>query len=317
MNEFLINTLFKNQIPKGLPEDGALAASATSARWCAPADVQDGTATIEGTVTLADGSRVTLKSRKIDVRTFETARKKVPFKKTEEFEDWFSHFHETPDPALLLPALRIFTHDAGARNEANLTEFFVAALKAHPLAAQELISKLPSEDRWMRMVTTSILTWAGYETASLRETLDDHDKAIMNAIHFPDPFDLSPNEAIGARQDMLWAIFFATGSFQPVRTIAGELAWREDYDKLMEHGRQARASGAPPTEGWPPYAARGAAYGAAGWSMHSISMTDPLLNDYIAALKASPETPEQVKKELANLENNPAFQLNFDQKTGK
>ncbi len=133
----------------------------------------------------------------------------------------------------------------------------------------------------------------------------------------PDPYDLTPSASIGARQDMLWAIFFATGSIQPVRTLASELAWREDYDKLMEHGRQPRASNESASGEVPPYAGRGVGYGAAGWSMNSISMTDPLLNDYIEALKVSPDTPAQIKKELAHLKDNPAFKPPPDPKTGK
>jgi hypothetical protein len=49
------------------------------------------------------------------------------------------------------------------------------------------------------------------------------------------------------------------------------------------------------------------AYGAAGWSMSSLASRDGLLWDYVEALKASPDTPPAVKKELANLFANPAF----------
>jgi hypothetical protein len=44
-----------------------------------------------------------------------------------------------------------------------------------------------------------------------------------------------------------------------------------------------------------------------GWSMSALASRDPLLWDYVEALKASPGTPSAVKKELANLFTNPAF----------
>src|SRR5260370_15246809 len=88
--------------------------------------------------------------------------------------------------------------------------FFVAALKANPAAAAELMRKLLAEDRWMRLIGTAILTWGGYDTAALRETLSDEDKRQLNAHTMPDPYDLTPSASIGARQDMLLAIFFAT-----------------------------------------------------------------------------------------------------------
>src|SRR5258708_21289918 len=61
--------------------------------------------------------------------------------------------------------------------------FFVAALKANPAAAAELRRKLPAEDRWMRLIGTAILTWGGYDTAALRETLSDEDKRTAQCAH--------------------------------------------------------------------------------------------------------------------------------------
>jgi len=65
--------------------------------------------------------------------------------------------------------------------------------------------------------------------------------------------------------------------------------------------------GEQPTADLPEYAFRGVAYGAAGWSMSALASRDPLLWDYVEALKASPGTPSAAKKELANLFTNPAF----------
>jgi hypothetical protein len=86
-----------------------------------------------------------------------------------------------------------------------------------------------------------------------------------------------------------------------------ELEWSEDYNKLMERARQAHASGGTPGTEMPEYAFRGVAYGAAGWSMSSLAVRDALLHDYTEALKASPDTPPAVKKELTGLFTNPAF----------
>src|SRR5262249_13838874 len=107
MGQFLIDTLFKNRIPKEIPPDGTLAASAQAARWCAPADVRDGTATVQGIAILADGRTVTLKPRKMEIKTFATARKKTAFKRIDDIGEWSMHYHEAPDPAQLLPALRL------------------------------------------------------------------------------------------------------------------------------------------------------------------------------------------------------------------
>jgi hypothetical protein len=57
----------------------------------------------------------------------------------------------------------------------------------------------------------------------------------------------------------------------------------------------------------PEYAFRGVGYRGAGWSISALASRDPLLWDYVEALKASPGTPSAVKKELANLFTDPAF----------
>lgn len=317
MPEFLEQTLGKGRVFKEIPPDQALAASGVKTRWCVPVDARDETATVQGSVLLPDGKTLALKRRKVEIKTFESARKKNPLKQAGLAADWLQHFHDAPDPALLLPALRLVAQDGEARNALNLMEFFVAAFKAYPVAAEEMQRKLPTEDRWTRLIGTAVLGWAGYETASLRAGLPQEDKNALGAVALPDPFDMTPNERIGARQDMLWAVFFATGRIEPVRAISTALAWAEDYGKLMEHGRQVRASGEKPTGEWPPYAARAAAYGAAGWSMGSLARSDALLSDYIDALKAAPETPPSVKQELENLYKNPAFRMDRAAETAK
>jgi hypothetical protein len=309
MQEFLANTLIRNRPFDEIPPEEALAASGPNARWCAPPDAQDGTAAVRGTVFLSDRHKVVLKRRKFEIRTFESARKKTPWKNVEQMSPWIQHFHEAPEPALLFPALRLVAEDQDARNAMNLMEFFVSAFKAYPEAAEELKRRLREEGRWTRVIGTAVLNWAGYDVASLREGLPQEDKNALSAVTLPDPFDVTPNERIGVRQDMLWAIFFATGRIEPVRAISMALAWREDYAKLMERGRQMRASGEKPLAEWAPYAARAAAYGAAGWSMSSLALSDALLSDYIDALKTGLDTPVPVRQELENLYKNPAFRM--------
>jgi hypothetical protein len=304
-NDFVTQVLASADIKNPITSLASLAAS--SGRWCTPADVHDGTASVKGSATLPDGKTVELKQRKFEIRTFESARKKASFKSIKDMGDWPVHYHDAPDPALLLPALRLVANDDKARNLTNLTAFFVAAFKASPVAADELMQRLPKEDRWTRLIGTAVLGWAGYQTTALRDSLDPQGKAMLDAVKLPDAYAVIPDRDVGNRQDMLWAMFFATGRIEPVRAISGALAWKEDYDKLMERGRQARASGEEPSADVPEYAFRGMAYGAAGWSMSSLASRDPLLLDYVETLKASPETPPAVKKELANLFANPAF----------
>src|SRR5215510_4082024 len=275
--------------------------AASKAGWCAPVDVQDGTLTVKGSAITSDGKTISLERRNIEVKTFETARKHPPFKSLEMLGQWTMQYHATPDPAQLLLALRMIAGDQKMREELGAWSFFVAALQASKPAAEELMRRLPSEDRLVRLYSVSALKQGGYSTESLVSGFTEQDKSLLQSLQFPDPYDMTPGPDIGARQDMLWSIFFATGSIKPVRAIASELAWGDDYARFK------KAADAGERTGWSDSVGRAVGYSAAGWSMGSLAQEDNLVYDYIDVLKASSDTPPAIKKELENLYKNPAF----------
>jgi hypothetical protein len=284
------------------PLESMASLAASRAKWCAPVDVQDGKATLRGTVTLANGTGVPLDARTIDVKTFESARKQVPFTDMSAFGSWLQGYHAAPDPAQLLPGLRLVAADEKARSILNIMAFFVAALKGSPVAAEELIHKLPGEHPWTRLYAVPILRNAGYPTESLMDGFKDNEKAVLRSVEFPNAFDITPDRALPNKMDMLWATFFATGRLEPVKTIVLLLGWREDYDKFVKM-RESRQKPIELTDS----IMRGVVYMAAGWSLNALSRSDGLVADYIDVLKSSPDVSAQVKAELANLHTNPAF----------
>jgi hypothetical protein len=298
--DFVTQALGAAGITNPIPSMATIAAS--RAKWCAPVDIQDGTATIRATVATADGKSLALSLRSIDVKTFETARKNAAFTDVNTFGPWLQHYHAVPDPAELLPGLRIVASDEKARFMPNIMMFFVSALKASPAAANELLRALPSEGRSVRIYTIPLLSEAGYVTDSLLGEFTEDQKTVLRAVHLPDPFDLKPDRELPNRMDMLWAVFFATGRVEPVRTVASMLAWRSDYDKFVE----MQKSGQKPSEATESIM-RGVVYTGAGWSLNALSRKDGLVADYIDAFKSSPDTSATVKAELANLYTNPAF----------
>ncbi len=298
--DFVTDVLAAAGIKNPMPSGVSIAAS--RAEWCVPLDAQDGIATIQSSVVAPDGKSVALKPRSVDVKTFETARKNAPFRDVATFGPWLQRYHNAPDPAELLPGLRIIASDEKFRLMPNIMTFFVEALKTSPAAAQELIHKLPTEDRSVQIYSIPLLSEAGYDTASLLGPFRDDEKTLITAIHLPDPYDLKPDQALPGKMDMLWAIFFATGRLKPVRTIASMLAWRADYDKFEEMRKSGRKPSAV-TES----IMRGVVYSGAGWSLNALSRNDGVIMDFIDALRASPDTPADVKAELASLYTNPAF----------
>jgi hypothetical protein len=276
--------------------------AASHARWCVPPDSVSGTVIIRGTVERPNDTLFSLDTRTVSVQSFEASLKSVPFKDMTTFGGWLQHYHAAPEPAELLPGLRIVASDEKARTMPNIMVFFAEALRASPVTAMEIIRALPKEDRSVRVYSIPLLGESGYDTASLLSGVSEDEKGATTSMHLPDPFDLKPDRMLPSRMDMLWASFFATGRIEPVRAVASMLAWREDYEKLMA----VQKSGQKPTE-LTESIMRGVLYSGAGWSLNALSRNDGVVADYIDALRASPDTSAQVKEELAHVHTNPAF----------
>ena len=288
------------------PMSSMVSLAVPPAQWCAPPEGPDGSLTIHATVTGADGKKFEPALRSIEVKTYATARKNPPFKDIETFSVWVQRYHFAPEPAQLLIAIRIIASDESSMQKPNLMEFFVAALKADPDAAKELLRALPAESPFVRAYCIPVLKEAGYPTSALLNEFPAELRPEIDAIHLPDPFDMKADENLPNRMDMLWTIFFATGKIEPVRAIASMLAWQPDFRKLQE----IQKSGQKPKE-ITESIMRGAVYSGAGWSLNSLSRTDGVVADYVDALRASPDTPGFVREQLAHLHVNPAFNPNL------
>jgi len=181
--------------------------------------------------------------------------------------------------------------------------FFIEALKASKLAADEVIRELPKENHLVMLYNLKVLNGAGYKTDALLAGLSADEKAQLSAFRLPDADDRAPDRNLPRRMDMLWADFFATGRFEPVQKIVSFLGWHDDYDALV--ARRNANPGKPPALN--ESAMRGIVYVTAGWSLNALSHTNPLLEDYLAALEAAPDTPANIKNELSGLHSNPRF----------
>jgi hypothetical protein len=298
--DFVTEALAAGGVKNPMVSTASIAAS--RAKWCMPVATEDGTATIRATVETSDGKTFSLNPRKIDLKTFDSSRKNVPFKDISTFGPWLQHYHAAPDPAELLPGVRVVASDDKARFMPNIMVFFVKALMASPAAANDLLRALPNEDRPVQIYSIPLLSEAGYATAPLLIGFKEDERTVINSVHLPDPFDLKPDRTLPSRMDMLWAYFFATGRIEPVKAIASMLAWRGDYEKFVE----IQKSGQKPTEATDSII-RGVVYTAAGWSLNALSRNDGVVADYMDALRSSPDTAADVKEELAHIHTNPAF----------
>lgn len=277
---------------------------ASADRWCAPVEASDGTAKVEAEVKSPSGHQG-LQSSTILIESFETGSKKS-FKDLEELGAFWQTYYRQPNPARLLPALQFMVanqqHSNGGQAEI-LAAFLSAALKAAPSAARDFQTRIATQPPLTRAFGLLILRSAGYDIGSVLNKLSaEEQQKFLSLPTLQDPFDLTPTQQLFQHLDMMWAVFGATGEFKPVNTIASALSWRadyEDFDKLRKTPDHSSTL--------TPSIVRGVVYTAAGWSLSSFQMNDPLVADYIDYMRASPDTPQTVKSELAGLANNPAF----------
>jgi hypothetical protein len=291
------------KLPDSFKTMASVGASAN--HWCAPVDAADGTATVSAEVESPTGHQV-LNSATVQIESFETGSKKS-FKDEQELGAFLQTYYRQPNPARLLPALQSLVAQETLHSEEGHTEimaaFLSAAVAADPVAARDFQRRITTQPPLTRALGLLVLRSAGYDVSSVLNTLDlDEQEKFRKLAPLQDPFDLTPTQALFQHLDMMWAVFGATGQFKPVQTIASALSWRADYDDFDK----LRKSGERPSE-LTPSIVRGVVYTAAGWSLSTFQRDDPLVADYIDYMRASPDTPQAVKSELASLQTNPAF----------
>ena len=288
------------------PPDMTMASiGASSESWCVPANAQDGTAAFEAEADTPDG-RKKLAGAKIAIESFETGVKQT-FKNAEELEKFTMGYHYQPNPARIYPALVYFCSEPQFVSGPGAIEinaaFLGAALKANPAAAKDFMSRIALRNECPRDVGALAMLTGGYNIDPILDTMRNDDRQRFKQIaKLPDPYVFGSPAQVPTQFDMLWGIFTATGQIAPMRKIASALTWRPDWEEFDK----ARKSATPIKE-WTPSIGRAAAYSAAGWSIGSFQRTDPLAADYIDSMIASPDTPDDVKKELKGLLTNPAF----------
>lgn len=273
-------------------------------RWCVPDNAQDGKAVIESRVQTPSGEQ-RLKKVEVQVESFETGSKRAF--KIEELGDFAMSYYRHPNPARLFPALQCFAENdklrSGKGNLESNAAFLEAALKADPIAEKDFLTRVSATSGFTRAYGLLVLLSAGFDIdPALKSMTDEERQEFAKHPVLPDPYDFNAGADIPTRFDMLWGIFGATGTFEPVRKIASALEWRPDYEEFLRRRSDIHSVADLTPQLW-----RGVSYGAAGWSLGSFQRNDGLAADYIEYMLASSDTPAAVKTELSGLSSNPAF----------
>ena len=278
---------------------------ASASHWCVPADARDGAANVDVSIQAPGPAQVSVSST-VGIETFGTGAQKK-FKDAEEFGRFLQTYYQQPTPSRLLPTIEFMVTVQAKQPTQGLAEivgaFVSAAVRADTAAAHEMLSRIGSESALVRAFALLALRSAGYDIDPSQGRLPREEQAKFKSLPaLEDPFDLSASEVLFHHLDMLWAVFGATGEYEPAKTIASALAWRSDYEAFAKVRNNPNR-----TSELTPSIVRGVVYTAAGWSLRSLQTHDGLVADYIECILASQETSPAIKSELRGLSTNPAF----------
>ncbi|HEY0795332.1 MAG TPA: hypothetical protein VGD64_06085 [Acidisarcina sp.] len=300
--DFVAGALSAINIKNPFPTTAAITAS--SQKWCVPQAAPDGDVEVSADVKL-DGKETHLRTTAIHMESLGTAASRS-FADEKEFSEWVLNYHKMPEPGRLLAAFRYLGANAksGAlqKSEAIILQFLKSALKHDAATARGFGPFISADDSASRMLTLTLLSQAGVTLTQPPQLTDEDKKFISEAGSLPDPYDMQPNQELFSKLDMLWSDFSATGRVASIAAVVSALAWRSDYDAFDE----MRKKGIKPP-GLTDSIIRGVTYTAAGWSLGSFKRSDPLATDYIAWIAAQPTTSANIRKELSELNSNPAF----------
>jgi len=265
------------------------------------------TATISGAPTTTTIEPATIKIRP----TADWLKDALPSK--EEMGKYLNRYHEDMSPGRLLLLLKAAAN-YGDLNVPSVYGFFATTYQQNLTARNAAVAVFPSLDEPTQKALMFVLRLGGQDVLALLPQCRPENVAALNKAvpplgdprslpHFKDPVSPDAVRGIGEIMDRCWSGWMATGDPSYLRALVGLLDGAEDFPSLQSW---VKAKGG--VKGLNAQVARGLAYQIAGWSVGSFQRTDPLISDWLLFWEHDPAFPPGLRKEIASLAGNPAFQ---------
>ena len=194
-----------------------------------------------------------------------------------------------------------------------LPAFFALTFKTNVAAREAAVAAYPTLETESQIVLLWMLRLGGLELTTLFPSLSAETVAQFKTVkpladprHLPsfkDPVDLQEMSRIGVPMDQCWASWTATGDPTYLRALVDLLASAPDFP-IFESWQKTRGG----AKGLNAQVANGLRYQIAGWSIGSFQRTDPRVADWLLYWQDDPSVPETIRREIASLPSNPAFQ---------
>lgn len=265
----------------------------------------------EYTIAVTARDAVSGKVRKRQVRV-----QLVPFgyassvESMEEYRRWLPTYYLQPDPVKAFKAYLDYADlDNAVTGQLDFSQIFFYKLlfEKHPFLLKALVDSYADADLQTRMKVLFMLALLDYREAPYLKELPEMEKGYfenVRLLYLPEPYEdlISPQQL-----DCLWAEFYATGRFEPIRQIVEGLALAE-YDGSLEELGKGEESEKTDQERMNAY--REVLLQSARWSLLSNCRQHPLVRAYCGFIfqegPLTAITREELGRVLATADSTPS-----------
>lgn len=222
-----------------------------------------------------------------------------PLNSSGDYRIWLISYYLNPDPARALLAYLQFAeleNPVTGQLDFSQIAFFKLLFEQHPFLARALADSYPGADEETKLKVLFMLAMIDYRDADYLDELPEPEKAFFESVRLlypPDGYDdlISPHQL-----DVLWAEFYATGRYAPVRQIAEGLSLSENEGTLAEFGKNANEEQAMHLS-----ALHEVLLQSVRWSMLNNIRQHPLVRSYVLFLLEEGQLDDRSREELMNL----------------
>lgn len=206
---------------------------------------------------------------------------------------WMMTYYQKPAPHQLIPVMELLIAKTAADPRAQrLAEngswlgFFEQVMKDNAWLWPHVIARLESATGAERDVIAASIAYAKRDDRAFMKSLSTTAAAAL-APHQTTRWPVPGKEMLqGAQLDVLWGRFFASGRYEPIRELAGVLAYHP-YRNAMEDDKKLTTKPRRP----PPEVLKSAVFRALVWSLTSNLQRDKVVRDYCEGILLRKELP--------------------------
>lgn len=210
------------------------------------------------------------------------------------FGEWMQNYFQNPKPEYAISNyLNFLSSMKNTEHESMMNSFFIELFKTNSFLLDNLLSQFNDQSKIIQKEILKVYAYTNYEDSDFLKTLNRKQRKTVNSLQKKqNPYII---EIVNRPEhlDMLWAKFFACGSFEPIQKIVSSFS-NSSYLGSLEKLGAVNDTSQINENSW-----KELVFKAALWSVNSNMKSYTLVRDYCAFIYFDEDTPVSTKKLLA------------------